>query len=59
MDAFTIAGFVLGLFGLIAFARVHRLSRQVYLLRLDVREAAVRASVPAEKGSCGCGGGCG
>ena len=61
MDTFALMGFVFGIFGLLAFAQVRQLRKQVYLLRLDVRNAGYR--VPEEhsddEGSCGCGGTCG
>lgn len=48
METFAILGFVFGIFGLIAFARVNSLHRQVYLLRSDLQHNH-------DHGSCGCG----
>ena len=58
MATFAIMGFVFGIFGLLAFFQVHRLQKQVYLLRLDVRNAGAGTAVAEEKSSCGCGCGC-
>lgn len=55
MDTFAILGFVFGLFGLIAFGQVSALKKQVYLLRLDLKNSLA----PAGESSCGCGDDCG
>ena len=57
MDVFAILGLVGGLFGILAFGRVNRLSKQIYLLRSDVKLATVR-NESSGGGSCGCGGNC-
>ncbi|HLA39055.1 MAG TPA: hypothetical protein VJ417_03620, partial [Candidatus Glassbacteria bacterium] len=49
METFAILGFVFGIFGLIAFARVNRLHKQVYLLRSDLQH-----NHDHEHGACGC-----
>ncbi|MCE5270889.1 cytochrome c oxidase assembly protein COX16 [bacterium] len=60
MTALTLLSLVLGAFGLAAFTQVRALRRQVYLLRLDVRDAGLnRAATDDPDSSCGCGCGCG
>lgn len=56
MDVISILSLVFGVFGLAAFARVNSLSKQVYLLRSDLRMAEAREQ--SGGGSCGCGGNC-
>lgn len=65
MEAISILGFILGVFGLIAFERVNKLKKQVYLLRSDLKIAGQGGQGGAETrqgggggGSCGCGGNC-
>ncbi len=53
MDAMAIMGFI---FGLAAFAKVHSLGKQVFLLRSDLKLATAGKSEGG--GSCGCGGSC-
>ena len=50
METFAILGFVFGIFGIIAFAWVSSLQKQVYLLRSDIQH-----NHEHEHGSCGCG----
>ena len=63
MDTLLILSLVLGVFGLLAFARVTNLSKQVYLLRSDLKLAVVKSGSGGgengeSKSSCGCGGNC-
>lgn len=56
MDAISILSLILGMFGLLAYTKVKNLSKQVYLLRSDLKLAAAGKS--SDGGSCGCGGNC-
>jgi hypothetical protein len=59
MDALSILAMAGGVLGLLAFVKVNSLSKQVYLLRSDLKLAATKSEGSGSGGgSCGCGGNC-
>ena len=58
MDAISILALVGGALGVVSFVKVNSLSKQVYLLRSDLKIAAAKSEHDHGGGSCGCGGNC-